>query len=137
RPMYFSLIRVDPNDDRFIYIGGIALYRSKNGGRTFTAGGGAGVVHPDQHALWIDPRDGRHLLVGCDGGFYVTYDRMANWDHLNTMALSQCYPVAFFPPHPYYVGGGLQDNGSWCGPSVSLNGTGPINEDWISVGGGD
>src|SRR5207237_380590 len=75
RPMYFSLIRVDPRDDRYIYLGGIELYRSKNGGKTFTSDGGAGVVHPDQHALWIDPKDGRHMIVGCDGGFYVTYDR--------------------------------------------------------------
>jgi photosystem II stability/assembly factor-like uncharacterized protein len=135
RPMYFSLIRVDPTDDANIYVGGISMYRSSDGGKTFqTAPRG---IHSDQHALWIDPRDGRHMLIGCDGGYYVTYDRMANWDHLNHMAIGQFYHVALCSKRPYWVYGGLQDNGSWGGPSVGLRGGGPINEDWISVGGGD
>src|SRR5262249_35196071 len=82
RPMYFSQIRVDPNDENYLYVLGIALYRSSDGGKKFKPDGGNGV-HPDQHALWIDPKDGRHMIVGCDGGFYATYDRMAHWDHLN------------------------------------------------------
>ncbi|MFL6183195.1 MAG: hypothetical protein ACJ73J_12940, partial [Actinomycetes bacterium] len=86
---------------------------------------------------WIDARDGRHMLVGCDGGFYASYDRTANWDHLNTVAIGQFYSVTICPQQPYYLAGGLQDNGSWCGPSMSLDGSGPINENWISVGGGD
>src|SRR5207248_2564113 len=94
-------------------------------------------VHADQHALWINPRDGRHMVVGCDGGFYVTYDRTQTWDHLNHMALGQFYHVAVSTKKPYWVFGGLQDNGSWGGPSIGLTGTGPINEDWVSVGGGD
>jgi photosystem II stability/assembly factor-like uncharacterized protein len=134
RPMYFSLIRVDPTDDANIYVGGISMYRSSDGGKTFQAAPRG--IHSDQHALWIDPRDGRHMLVGCDGGYYVTYDRMANWDHLNHMAIGQFYHVALCCKRPYWVYGGLQDNGSWGGPSVGLRG-GPINEDWISVGGGD
>src|SRR5262249_52441333 len=78
RPMYFSPIRVDPSDDKDVYATGVALYRSKDGGKTFRPDGGNGV-HSDQHALWIDPRDGRHMLVGSDGGFYATYDRMDHW----------------------------------------------------------
>ncbi len=81
--MYFSQVRVDPTDDKHLYVLGISLYRSTDGGKTFKGDGGNGV-HPDQHALWIDPRDGRHMLVGCDGGFYATYDRMDHWDILNT-----------------------------------------------------
>jgi photosystem II stability/assembly factor-like uncharacterized protein len=136
RPMYFSQVRVDPSDDKYLYVLGIALYRSTDGGKTFQGNGGNGV-HPDQHALWIDPKDGRHMIVGCDGGFYVTRDRMAHWDFLNQMAIGQFYHVAVDSRRPYRVYGGLQDNGSWGGPSRSLSGRGPINEDWITVAGGD
>ncbi len=136
RPMYFSLLRVDPSDEKYLYVGGISLYRSSDGGKTFTGDGGNGV-HPDQHALWIDPKDGRHMLIGCDGGFYATYDRMEHWDFLNHMAIGQFYHVALDNRRPYHVYGGLQDNGSWGGPSHSLHGSGPINEDWVVVGGGD
>jgi photosystem II stability/assembly factor-like uncharacterized protein len=136
RPMYFSLLKVDPSDDRYLYSGGVNLARSTNYGRTFRADAGRGV-HADQHAMWIDPKDGRHMLIGCDGGFYVTYDRSANWDQINTVAMGQFYNVSISLRKPYYVAGGLQDNGSWFGPSQSLSGGGPINEDWMNVGGGD
>ena len=137
RPMYFSQVRVDPSDDKHLYVLGINLYRSTDGGKSFRADGSRGV-HADQHALWINPRDGRHMIVGCDGGFYATYDRMSNWDHLNHMAIAQFYHVAVCTKKPYWVYGGLQDNGSWGGPSVGLKGgSGPINEDWVSVGSGD
>jgi len=135
RPMYFSQIRVDPSDDQHLYVLGISLYRSSDGGKTFKGDGG-NEVHADQHALWIDPRDGRHMLVGCDGGFYATYDRMDHWDYLNTMAIGQFYSVCVDSRQPYRVYGGLQDNGSWGAPSRSLGG-GLVNDDWISVLGGD
>ncbi|HKM53214.1 MAG TPA: PDZ domain-containing protein, partial [Isosphaeraceae bacterium] len=136
RPMYFSQVRVDPSDDNRIYVLGIALYRSSDGGKTFKSDGGKGA-HPDHHALWIDPRDGRHMILGTDGGFYATYDRMEHWDYLNTTALGQFYHVAVDMRKPYYVYGGLQDNGSWGGPSRSLHGSGPTNDDWFLLGGGD
>jgi photosystem II stability/assembly factor-like uncharacterized protein len=136
RPMYFSQVRVDPTDEKHLYVCGIALYRSSDAGKTFTADGGNGV-HPDQHCLWIDPKDGRHMIVGCDGGFYATYDRMAHWDHLNHMAIGQFYHVALDSRKPYRVYGGLQDNGSWGGPSHSLAGSGPRNDDWAMLAGGD
>jgi photosystem II stability/assembly factor-like uncharacterized protein len=136
RPMYFSQVRVDPGDDKYLYVLGIALYRSTDGGKTFK-GEGSESVHPDQHALWIDPKDGRHTIIGCDGGFYATYDRMAKWDYLNTTAIGQFYHVAVDSRRPYRVCGGLQDNGSWGGPSHTLDGQGPLNEDWVVVSGGD
>jgi len=136
RPMYFSQIRVDPSDDQRVYVLGVAQYRSANGGVTFEPDFGKGV-HADGHALWIDPRDGRHMLLGTDGGLYVTYDRGANWDHLNHAAIGQFYHVAIARKQPYQVTGGLQDNGTWLGPSLSKSGSGPINEDWIAVGGSD
>jgi photosystem II stability/assembly factor-like uncharacterized protein len=136
RPMYFSQIRVDPTDDKYVYVLGISMYHSKDGGKTFSADAGP-EVHPDQHALWIDPRDGRHMIVGCDGGFYATYDRALNWEYLNHCAIGQFYHVVVDSRQPYHVYGGLQDNGSWGGPSRTLRNTGPINEDWIAVGFGD
>ncbi|CAG0982564.1 hypothetical protein PHYC_01847 [Phycisphaerales bacterium] len=136
RPMYFSLIRADPSDDNFLWVGGVSLARSKDNGKEFTDDGGRGT-HADHHALWIDPRDGRHMILGNDGGIYVSYDRGENWDHLNHVAIGQFYHVAVDPRPNYMVYGGLQDNGSWGGPSRSRSGRGPINEDWISIGGGD
>jgi photosystem II stability/assembly factor-like uncharacterized protein len=136
RPMYFSQIRVDPSDNNHLYVLGVSMYHSTDGAKHFSIGGSRGV-HSDQHALWIDPKDGRHMVIGCDGGYYVTYDRGSNWDHLNTMAIGQFYHVDVDPRRNYRVYGGLQDNGSWGGPSMTRSGQGPINEDWIGVGGGD
>src|SRR5205085_9672642 len=96
-----------------------------------------GGLHSDQHCLWINPKDGRHLIVGTDGGFYVTYDKAARWDHMSHAgAIGQFYHVALDNRRPYRAYGGLQDNGSWGGPSHSLSG-GIINEDWVMVNSGD
>lgn len=136
RPMYFSKVRVDPQDDNFLYILGISMYRSVNGGQTFTPDASS-QVHSDQHALWINPKDGRHMIVGTDGGWYSTFDRTRTWEHHNNSALGQFYSVAVDNRVPYWVFGGLQDNGSWGGPSMTRRGTGPFNEDWLSLNGGD
>ncbi len=137
RPFYFSNVRVDPTDDMTIYVlGDTVLWKSTDGGARFVSAQ-AGSVHPDHHALWIDPKDARHMLLGCDGGFYKTYDRGTTWDHLNVLALGQFYHVAVDNRRPYRVYGGLQDNGSWGGPSRTLRGTGPANEDWQFLRGGD
>ncbi len=135
RPMYFSQVRVDPSDDKYLTVLGVQMYHSTDGGKRFRQAGRG--VHADQHCMWIDPKDGRHQIVGCDGGFYVTYDRGRVWDHLNQMALGQFYHVAVDSKKPYFVYGGLQDNGCWGVPSMSLRGAGPLNEDVISINGGD
>ncbi|HHM13094.1 MAG TPA: PDZ domain-containing protein, partial [Planctomycetaceae bacterium] len=137
RPMYFSQIRVDPRDRNHIWVLGIPLYHSSDGGKTFTADGAGRGVHVDHHALWIDPRDGRHMILGNDGGIYVTYDRGQHWDHLNHVVISQFYHVGVGPRRRYRVYGGLQDNGSWGAPNVVRHGSGPANPDWFRVGGGD
>jgi S1-C subfamily serine protease/photosystem II stability/assembly factor-like uncharacterized protein len=140
RPMYFSVIRVDPSDDNTLYVMAdtpTPIYRSTNGGKRFENLGTARGVHADAHAFWIDPRNRRHLIIGCDGGFYASYDQGATWDHLNTLALGQFYHIAVDNRRPYRVYGGLQDNGSWGGPSNTARSYGPINEDWVYVSGGD
>ena len=136
RPMYYSQIRVDPSDRNYIYVCGTSLYRSKDGGETFTGDGGSGGIHVDHHSLYIDPNDGRHLILGNDGGIYVTYDRMEHWDHHNHVAIGQFYHVGIGPNKDFHVYGGLQDNGSWGGPVRTGDG-GPVNSDWYNVGGGD
>lgn len=135
RPMYYSQLRVDPSDRKHLYVLGTSLYRSKDGGETFTGDGGRGI-HPDNHAMWIDPNDGRHMILGNDGGIYITHDRMDNWDHHNHVAIGQFYHVGIDHRDNYNVYGGLQDNGSWGGPSRSRSG-GILNTDWFRVGGGD
>ena len=137
RPMYYSNIQVDPVDRNHVFLCGTRLYRSKDGGITFKGDGGNDGIHVDHHALWIDKRDPRHMILGNDGGVHITYDRMEHWDHLNHVAIGQFYHVGVDSNLDYKVYGGLQDNGSWGGPSRSEQGSGPVNNDWIRVGGGD
>jgi photosystem II stability/assembly factor-like uncharacterized protein len=136
RPSYFSQIRVDPNSDLRIWMGGVNIYFSEDGGKTFTQNRFE-RVHSDVHAIWIDPANSNHLVIGNDGGVWVTRDSGRAWDHLNNIALGQFYEVAFDFQTPYHVCGGLQDNYSWCGPSSTAQQLGIGNEDWITVQGGD
>ena len=135
RPMYYSQIRIDPSDSDIIMVLGTSLYRSTDGGHKFERNAGRGV-HSDHHAEWINPNDGDHIIHGCDGGIYVTYDGCRNWDHLNHVAIGQFYHVGTSADRNYRVYGGLQDNGSWGGPSRTA-GLGARNEDWVRIGGGD
>ena len=136
RPSYFSQIRVDPNNDQKVWLGGVNMYMSEDGGRTFVQSRFRDV-HSDVHAIWIDPANSDHIVNGNDGGVWVTWDSGRNWRHLNNIALGQFYEIAYDFQKPYHVCGGLQDNYSWCGPSASLQTTGIGNEDWITVQGGD
>ncbi|UCG86346.1 MAG: hypothetical protein JSW71_20990 [Gemmatimonadota bacterium] len=136
RPMYYSQIRVDPNDPERVYAAGANLYRSSDGGKTFTADAARGV-HSDHHALWINPANSNHLILGGDGGVDISYDRSDNWRQINNMILAQFYEIGVDMRDPYYVCGGLQDNGSWCGPSNTLSNQGIRNRDWYNVGSGD
>ena len=97
RPMYYSEIRVAPSDESYIYVLGTRLHKSSDGGKTFSSTGHGGDVHVAHNAMWVDPSDGRHILLGNDGGLYVTYDRMENWNHHNRMALGQFYNVTAGP----------------------------------------
>jgi photosystem II stability/assembly factor-like uncharacterized protein len=137
RPFYFSVVKSDPSDEKTIYFLGVNFYRSTNGGKTFDAKGINKGIHSDHHDLWINPKDGRHMIIGTDGGWYVTYDRAASWEHLNHYALAQYYHVAVDNRKPYNAYGGLQDNGTWGVPSHSLRPSGPTNSDVRYINGGD
>ncbi|HKP37307.1 MAG TPA: hypothetical protein VJT71_10640 [Pyrinomonadaceae bacterium] len=136
RPMYYSQIRVDPTNAETIYVGGLNFSRSTDGGKKFTSLQ-AGIAHVDNHAIWINPKDGNHLLLGNDGGLHVSFDQGANWEFINTIPAAQFYAVSADMRKPYYVYGGLQDNGSWGGPSQTRSGAGVTNADWFRTGGGD
>ena len=136
RPMYYSQIRVDPNDAERIYLGGSQLYRSSDGGRTFTNDAASGV-HSDHHALWIDPNNSNHLILGGDGGVSISWDRSDNWRQLRNIPLAQFYEIGVDMQDPYHVCGGLQDNGSWCAPNATRSNQGIRARDWYNVGSGD
>ena len=136
RPSYYSQVRIDPNNDLRIWVLGAAMYLSEDGGKTFSTDR-VKKIHGDFHALWIDPADSNHVLAGSDGGIHWSYDSGRNWDFVNTIAIGQFYEIGLDNERPYHVCGGLQDNGSWCGPVRSLTTDGIANEDWVLIHGGD
>jgi photosystem II stability/assembly factor-like uncharacterized protein len=136
RSMYYSQIRVDPSNSENAFVGGLNFSRSTDGGKTFKSLQ-PGIAHSDHHACWIDPKNGKHILIGNDGGLDVSYDQGDTWEFINTIPAAQFYAVAADMRKPYYVYGGLQDNGSWGGPSQTRSGAGITNADWFRTGGGD
>jgi photosystem II stability/assembly factor-like uncharacterized protein len=134
---FYSFVKCDPNDPEHVIRLNAASQESVDGGRTWTGYAGGGV-HSDHHELWIDPDHPEFQILGTDGGLYTTYDRGRTWDHNQALPLSQFYDIFVDDALPYYnVCGGLQDNGSWCGPNRSRNSFGPTNADWYRTGGGD
>jgi len=117
RPMYYSQIRIDPNNDQRIWVLGARMYVSEDGGRNFNTNV-VTRIHGDHHAMWINPHDSDRMIVGSDGGIYFSYDRGKKWDFVNALPIGQFYEIGFDMRNPYYVYGGLQDNGSWGGPDL-------------------
>jgi photosystem II stability/assembly factor-like uncharacterized protein len=147
RGFYFSEIRVDPKDDQHLWVLGTDLHVSKDGGATWSRRAAA-RTHVDHHALWIDPLNPRRLLLGNDGGIYASWDASDTWTFLNNVATGEFYNVAVDLKTPYTICGGLQDNGTWCGPSATLTQTSVqeeesdetfniTNQDWKFYTGGD
>jgi len=135
RPFYYSDFRIDPNNPEVLYTLSGRLSKSTDGGRTFERI--ANDVHGDHQSFWIDPMDSKRLISGSDGGFQLSFDAGESFDVVNNVTLSQFYDVFPDDRDPYWVCGGLQDNGHWCGPSNSLNGPGILKDDWINLSGGD
>jgi photosystem II stability/assembly factor-like uncharacterized protein len=143
RPMYYSKIRIDPNNDLRIWVLGSQMFFSEDGGKSWDTERIARTVrekravHGDHHAMWIDPSDSDHMILGSDGGIYFSYDRGLTWDFIDTLPLAQVYEVSYDMRKPYYVIGGLQDNGSWQGPSAAWFRPKITNDEWFRVGGAD
>jgi len=136
RPSYYSQIRIDPNNDLRIWELGAPMFLSEDGGKTFSTQR-VQKIHGDFHAMWIDPADSNHMITGSDGGIHWSYDAGKTWDFINTIAIGQFYEVGLDNEKPYHICGGLQDNGSWCGPVQTLARDGIVNEDWQVIHGGD
>lgn len=135
RPDYFSQIRVDPTDENRVYRMAQDLARSEDGGKTFQK---MDInVHVDHHAMWINPKNSRHIVLGNDGGVYFSFDAGTTWDFQNHMAISQFYAVDVDMRQPYYVYGGTQDYCSWGGPSATRAEIGITVADWFKVQTGD
>lgn len=136
RPMYFSQIRIDPTSPERVYLGGVGLHMSVDGGRTFETDA-ALVTHDDVHGIWINPANPNHILTGNDGGLAVSYDMSRTWSFLPNLPVGLFYHVSYDMEIPYNICGGMQDNYNWCGPSASRFGRGIMNHDWFQILGGD
>ncbi|WP_052574560.1 WD40/YVTN/BNR-like repeat-containing protein [Gemmatimonas aurantiaca] len=136
RPMYFSQIRVDPTNPDRVYMGGVGLHLSLDGGKTFETDA-ALVTHDDIHAIWVNPKNPDHVLTGNDGGLAVSYDLAKTWQFIPNLPVGLFYHVSFDMEWPYNICGGMQDNYNWCGPSASRHNRGIFNHDWFQILGGD
>ena len=135
-PWYMGQVRVDPQNPDRLYELGVPLFVSEDGGATNRAIGQS--AHVDYHAMWIDPSDPDHFIVGNDGGVYITHDRGQTMDFVTNLPIAQYYAIDLDNREPfYYVYGGLQDNNSWAGPSQTRNRQGITNNDWYVTVGGD
>ncbi len=137
RPSYYSQIRVDPTNTDRVWVLGSVLYRSDDGGKTFTSKGTAERVHVDHHALWIDPANPTHMILGNDGGLWQTYDGARTWDFRDNLPIAQYYSIGLDDRDPYRIYGGTQDNGSWVMPSRTYSRLGITNADVTNLAYGD
>ncbi|WP_100630198.1 VPS10 domain-containing protein [Algoriphagus formosus] len=130
---YFGEVRVGTENEDEVFVLGVPLLVSRDGGKNFTRTDSVGRPHSDHQSMWINPQDGKHILLGNDGGLYRSYGGGAIWDHLNTqMPISQFYSIMTDNATPYNVYGGMQDNGVWFGSSKN-----DPSEAWESLMGGD
>ena len=133
-PYYYGQIRVDPKNKEHVYLLSVGVTHTTDGGKTWSSAFGFGG---DNHALWIDPADSDHMLLGHDHGMGVTFDGGRTWLSPDNKPVAQFYAIGYDMEQPYNVYGGLQDNGSARGPSTMKGGGSIPFEAWYRVGGGD
>ena len=137
-PHYYQEIEVSPTDPDLIYQMDVFLHVTRDGGKTFDYLGTGREKHSDNHALWIDPHDGDHLLAGTDAGLYESYDEGSTWRHFPNLPISQFYKLGLDNSLPFYnIIGGAQDLGTLIGPSRTTNVEGIRNQDWYVPLGAD
>jgi photosystem II stability/assembly factor-like uncharacterized protein len=137
RPFYYCEIHADPKNAHVLYSVHSQITRSIDGGRTFDNWVGFWDIHPDHHAFWINPENSEHIIDGNDGGLNITYDGGKTWRYAENIPVGQFYHVNVDNEMPYNVYGGLQDNGSWVGPSAVWKAGGIRNSDWQELYFGD
>ena len=136
RGFYYTTVRVDPNNENRVYAVASGLFESIDGGKTFRSI--TGKTHIDFHAFWQDPKNSKRIWMGNDGGIAVTHDGAETWEPVYNIPLGQFYQIHADNRQPfYYVMGGLQDNGSWTGPSRTREPAGIMNDDWRMISFGD
>ena len=134
----FGQIRCDPNNPERIYLLHVRLWLSEDGGLSFRRDVFGPRAHGDWRSFWIDPKNSNHLIAGNDGGVYFSYDRGITWDFQNNIPVSQFYAISVDLEEPFYnIYGGLQDNGTFGGPSGTRKIAGITNADWFRTAGGD
>ena len=137
RPFYYADIYADPSDERRLFNLYSMVDLSEDGGRTFRTILPSSGVHPDHHAFYIHPDNPNFLIDGNDGGLNISRDGGKSWTFVNNLPLGQFYHIAVDMAVPYRIYGGMQDNGSWVGPSEVWHSGGIRNEDWQEVMFGD
>jgi photosystem II stability/assembly factor-like uncharacterized protein len=137
RPFYYGQLRVDPQNENRVYNIRSPLDLSEDGGKTFRTLLPFERVHVDHHAFYINPRDGRFIVDGNDGGVYISRDRGTTWQFVENLPLAQFYHINVDMETPFNVMGGLQDNGSWRGPSSVWENGGIRYYHWREVDFGD
>ncbi|MCK5878983.1 MAG: glycosyl hydrolase [Holophagae bacterium] len=136
-PQYYNRLYCDPVNPDKVYSMDTYGKVSVDGGKTWNTMGNR-HRHVDDHALWVDPSNTRHVLVGCDGGLYQSFDAGTNWLFVENLPVTQFYRVSVDNSKPfYYIFGGTQDNNSMGGPSRTTCRNGIFNEDWFVTQGGD
>lgn len=134
RPFYFSLPKIDPVDANRVYVNGVSMTYSDDAGKTWKEI--AESIHSDHHAMWINPNNPNHIIGGNDGGVSQSFDRGESWEHVMSLAIGQFYMLGYDMRKPYWVYGGLQDNGTWGGPTQTIDG-GVSAHHWHFINGGD
>ncbi len=135
RPFYYAEIYVDPRNENRLFNLYSSVTRSEDGGRSFDQIGNS--IHPDHHAFWVHPENSDYMIEGNDGGLNISRDGGNTWRFAANLPLAQFYHISYDMDVPYNVAGGLQDNGSWVGPSAVWRSGGIINQDWQEVFFGD
>ena len=134
--MYFSQVRIDPNDPETILYAGVKLHKSTDGGKTVTLNA-TQTIHDDVHAIWIDPSNSNHVIIGNDGGVAISWDMAKTWNFVHNMPVGLFYHVSYDMATPFNICGGMQDNYSWCGPSAVRGAVGIAGFNWATMQGGD
>ncbi|MEM7165801.1 MAG: hypothetical protein AAF581_10075 [Planctomycetota bacterium] len=137
RPFYYADIRVDPKDPDRVYSLWSIVSVSDDGAKSFKVLIPYRDIHPDHHELWIHPERPEFMINGNDGGIAISQDRGRSWRYITNLPLAQFYHIRYDLERPYNVYGGLQDNGSWRGPSSVWENGGIRNHHWQEVCFGD
>jgi photosystem II stability/assembly factor-like uncharacterized protein len=137
RPFYYSQIRINPLDDQRVYVLTTSMRLSEDGGKTFRAAPASFEGGLDFHAMWLDPTSKDRYYLGKDKGLTLTHDHGASFILFDNMPVPQFYAIGVDMREPYYVCGGTQDNGTWCGPHFSKDVRGTLNDSWWKLHWGD